>query len=115
MRDIMARTGHYQNAMPMFEWAPGARQAELNLDQPKQRAMDAMEQILISHAAGTNDRVDKVYERFSVDTPFIKKAFKDVLRAMEEKGLISIDPPADARKKGTLADHCVVNFPKQGG
>ena len=47
----------------------------------------------------------------SAGRPFIKKSYKQALMDLEEQGKIAARPPADDRKKGTFADHVLVEFP----
>ena len=50
-----------------------------------------------------------IYEKHSVDTPYIKKNYKDALILLEQQGKIKADPAV--RRKGTFADHVLAKFP----
>jgi hypothetical protein len=50
-----------------------------------------------------------VYERHSVDTPYIKRNYKDVLIKLEGKDIIK----ASKHKRGTFGDSVEVTFPRK--
>jgi hypothetical protein len=56
----------------------------------------------------------EIYERHSVDTPYIDTNYKEALRQLEAEGVIVADPPVDQRpkRKGvvTFADKVKVTF-----
>jgi hypothetical protein len=58
----------------------------------------------------------QVFEEHNVDTPYIKKNYKDVLTRMEQEGTISAVPPHTSRPKrkgeATCADTVRVTFPR---
>jgi hypothetical protein len=58
----------------------------------------------------------KVYHSHHIDKPFIKSNYKAALLRLEEKGLISADPPANKRPrrsgKATFGDNVMVTFKK---
>jgi three-Cys-motif partner protein len=53
-----------------------------------------------------------LYEKHSIDTPFIKKNYKDVLNEMYVKSIIdAVGEGGKTPKKDTFADHMVITFP----
>lgn len=59
--------------------------------------------------------MQNIYREHSVDKPYIKKNYKDLLRKMETAGKIAAEPPANKRRlyKGevTFGDNTRVIFP----
>jgi hypothetical protein len=76
------------------------------------RPLDDLEGMLLSRFAGESCTVDEIFQRHNVDRPYIRKNYKEVLRAMEEKGEVQADPPQGRRPKNTLADKTLITFPK---
>ena len=64
---------------------------------------------------GRTMTVHEIYFNHNVGTPFIMRNYKDAIRALEDDGRATLDPPAAKRqmRKGvrTLADHVRVTFP----
>jgi hypothetical protein len=54
-----------------------------------------------------------IYNEHHVDTPYIKKNYKDALLTLDAKKCISVHPVT--RKAGTFADHVKVKFPSRVG
>ena len=49
-----------------------------------------------------------IYKQHSIDKPFIRKNYKDVLKTMEDEGVIKT---IGRRSKNGFADDLVCNFP----
>jgi hypothetical protein len=73
------------------------------------RPLDGLKDELPKRLSGKTLSMQKIYEQHSVDTPFIKKNYKDALLVLEEERKIKTEPAK--RKKGTFADHVMVTFP----
>ena len=56
--------------------------------------------------------MNKIYEQPHVGRRFIKKNYKDVLKLMESKKLITCNP--SKRRNDTFADTVQVTFPSRG-
>lgn len=110
MKEIMAKesTGNVQG-VPSFEYNPAdilPRQALLfQLSQP----LDELADKILDKFAGKKCRMIDVYTEHSVDTPYIKKNYKEALLTLEEKGIIK----ASKHKRGTFGDGVEVTFPKK--
>ena len=50
----------------------------------------------------------EIYEQHNVDTPYIKKNYKNVLWELEKEGEIT----AGSHRKGTFADSVKATFPE---
>lgn len=69
---------------------------------------------LVEFYSGETLSVKDVYERHTVDRPYVKKDYKEVLKKLEKDGLVNIIPaPGKIRSKHGLADHLIVSFPRK--
>jgi three-Cys-motif partner protein len=98
-----------------FEYSPADKyQQPLLFD--LSRPLDDLEGMLLERFAGRTMTMIEVYEQHNVDTPYIKKNYKDVLTKMEKEGSITADPPRAKRPKRngvvTCADGVRVTFPE---
>ena len=50
----------------------------------------------------------EIYKQHNVDTPYVKKNYKDVLSKLEEEGKIT----APKHRKGTFGDSVQATFPE---
>jgi hypothetical protein len=57
--------------------------------------------------------MDEIYLTHNVDTPYIRKNYREALIALEQAKKIITQPPVDKRRKGTFAPHVVVTFPEE--
>jgi len=54
-----------------------------------------------------------IYEQHSVDTPFVKKNYKDALKELLNEGKIeAVSPKGKPPRKGTFGDNIRVTFPE---
>jgi hypothetical protein len=76
------------------------------------RPLDDLHGVLIKRYTGRTIDFDALYAEHSVDTPFIRKNYKDVLTTMYEQGIISAvnhkngNPP----RRGTFSDDMRITF-----
>jgi hypothetical protein len=98
--------------VPTFAYNPAEKQQALlyGLGSPTELAGSLLERF-----AGRTMTMLQVFEEHNVDTPYIKKNYKDVLTKMEQERTITAAPPHTARpkRKGevTCADTVQVTFP----
>lgn len=110
MKDIMDKeSSKHEQGVPSFEYSPAdARQPMLfELSRP----LEDLEGMLLARFAGRCVTMEQVYQEHNVGTRYVKRNYKEVLRTLEEKGIIEAEPPAAQRKRKTFADHVVVTFP----
>lgn len=111
MKGIMAKRGLVdQDDVPMYDFVPraGGKQAELESPRP---LLDLPADLLKTFSEQTLTR-EQIYDRHSVGTPFVERNYRRVLLEMEDRGDITCDPPANKRKKGTMAEKKVeITFP----
>ncbi len=110
MKEIMAsRSSERHQGVPSFGYCPASAihpmLFELN------RPLDDLEEMLLDSFQRKTMSVDQIYQLHNVGRPYLRKNYKEVLRAMEAKGLIQANPSQDRRRKNTLADATLITFP----
>ena len=112
MKGIMAKeSSEQEQGVPSFEYSPASRIYPLLF--ALNRPLDDLEEMLLTEFAGQKLAMKQIYERHSVDKPYIEANYKKALTNMEIAGKINADPPANRRRKGTFADWVVVTFPRR--
>jgi len=114
MKHVMAkRSSAAQQGVASFEYNPADRRFPVLFDLA--RPLDELEGMLLSAFAGKKATFRQLYETHSVGKPYIDSNYKQVLKALEEKGLITAEKPGgQKRRKGTFADDAVITFPRKG-
>jgi three-Cys-motif partner protein len=108
MKEIMAKeSSTHDQGVPSLEYSPADASTPLLFS--LQRPLEKLVQELPATFADRRLSMVQVYNEHHVDTPFIKKNYKDALLAMEAKGMISAEPAK--RKSGTFGDNVIVTFP----
>jgi three-Cys-motif partner protein len=115
MKEIMHKEStDKQNEVASFEYNPrdvcGNRQ--YSLFAWLSRPLDDLQDMLLQAYAGRTIDFTELYENHSVDTPYIKKHYKDVLRALYEAGKITALNPTTQKppRKGTFSDDMRITF-----
>jgi three-Cys-motif partner protein len=114
MKEIMAKEcSTSEQGVPSFEFNPvDARDAG---QQPflfeMSRPLDDLTDMLLDAFAGQTLTMLDIYEQHSVDRPYIKKNYKEVLMKLWESKKIS----ASKHRKGTFGDSVCVTFPPHKG
>lgn len=106
MKEIMAKESSSENqGVPSFEYSPATERQPLlfNLSRP----LDDLGEMLLHQFAGQSIKMIDIYENHCVDTPFIKKNYKDILWQLEEDGKIT----ADNHRKNSFGDQVKATFP----
>lgn len=112
MKDIMARESTSDTqGVPSFEYNPAdflPRQALLfQLSRP----LDDLKKDLLDRFEERRLTMQEIYEEHNVDTPYIKKNYKDVLRELYDEGSIeAISPEGKPPRKGSFGDKIIVTF-----
>ncbi|MCW5750709.1 MAG: three-Cys-motif partner protein TcmP [Alphaproteobacteria bacterium] len=115
MKEIMTKESSTEDqGVPSFTYSPA--DASMPLLFSLQQPLSALRTSLLDNFAGRELTTVQIYEAHSVDRPFIMKNYKEVLRQMEEDGVIEVRSLKTGRRpKGSFADHLIVRFPKEGG
>jgi hypothetical protein len=110
MKGIMAKESSvFEQDVPSLTYSPADRSMPLLFS--RSRPLDALKDILVKEFAGRTLPMLNVYREHNVDTPYIKKNYKEALGRLETEKKITANPPAKDRPKNTFADHIVVTFP----
>lgn len=108
MKDIMAKESSTRDqGVPSFEYSPATAATPLlfSLARPYE---ELVEDLFHTYSRQTIS-MKEIYEDHSVDTPYIKRNYKDALIQLEQEDRIKATP--SSRKKGTFADHVLARFP----
>jgi three-Cys-motif partner protein len=112
MKEIMAKeSSTYDQGVPSLEYSPADASTPLLFS--LQRPLDGLANELTAKFAGTTKSMIQIYDDHHVDTPFIKRNYKDALLTLESAKRIETSPAT--RKKGTFADSVLVTFPPKAG
>jgi three-Cys-motif partner protein len=111
MKDVMYSLSSDDQEIRAFEYVP-VKSPQLRLFDPENPySIPALKSILMSSCVGKSMRVGDVYEEHVLYTQYLLRHVKRALMELESEGRVTIDPPADKRRKGTLADDKIVTFP----
>lgn len=110
MKDIMAKySSEQRQGVPSFTYLPPSNQSQQLLLEFN-RPLDDLREMLLSTYAGQILTLTKIYEQHSVDRPFVKKNYTDVLGAIESEGRISVQRPPRGRR-GCFGEATTISFP----
>jgi three-Cys-motif partner protein len=110
MKGIMAgESSGAKQGVPSFDYNPATRNHPLLFE--LSRPLEDLQGQLLNDFAGRTLTMRKIYEKHSVDRPFIEKNYKQALINLEAMGTIEADPPASSRRKNTFAGHVLASFP----
>jgi hypothetical protein len=111
MKDIMAKESSlHEQGVPSFQYSPADKRFPLLFE--LNRPLDDLEEMLLGQFVGQTLSMNNVYERHHVGRRFINKNYKDALKQIEAKKLISCEPSKS--KIDTFADSVNVTFPAKG-
>jgi three-Cys-motif partner protein len=112
MKDIMARESSVvEQGVPSLTYSPA--DASMPLLFSLSRPLDALEGMLLTQFSGQSLSMVDIYRRHNVDTPYIKKNYKDALARLEAAWEIKANPSATDRRRSTFADSVMVTFPSR--
>jgi hypothetical protein len=113
MKDIMAKESSTEDqGVPSLTYSPADYSMPLLFS--LQRPLDQLQSSLLKDFAGQELSVGEIYERHSVDTPYIRKNYKECLSQLEAEAKVAVRSLKGTRRKGTFADHLLVRFPASG-
>jgi len=116
MKGIMAgESSKTEQGVPSFEYNPADLAHPLLFELA--RPLDELQGMLMTAFAGRKMKMVEVYDAHHVGRRFIKRNYKDVLRQMEERGEVTMNPPASKRQKRnglvTVGDGVRVTFKRR--
>lgn len=110
MKDIMAKESSTEDqGVPSLTYSPADWSMPLLFS--LQRPLDQLRASLLTDFAGQEVSVANIYERHSVDTPYVIKNYKETLKQLEAEGKVVVRSLQGIRRKRTFADHLLVGFP----
>jgi three-Cys-motif partner protein len=112
MKGIMAsQSSSADQGVPSFTYNPVDNKSS-SLFGP----LDDLEDALPQDFRGRKLSLKALYEEHGAGRPYLLKNYRDVLRKLESAGKISVDPPADRRRKindeVTLKKEAIITFPR---
>jgi three-Cys-motif partner protein len=114
MKGIMARqSSAADQGVPSFTYNPVDRRFPLlfELTHP----LDDLETMLLKDFAGRSLSLEALYQEHSTGKRYLFKNYQDVLRKLEREGKITVEPPAERRRKiggeVTFNEKVTVTFP----
>jgi len=115
MKEIMAKqSSNAAQGVPSFEYCPADENCPTLFE--LRRPLDDLGGMLLTDFAGQVLTFKELYERHSIGKPFVRNNYKNLLIDLEEKETISVEPPANKRKRlgqTTLGDKVKLIFPAE--
>jgi hypothetical protein len=112
MKEIMAKESSVlDQGVPSLTYSPADASTPLLFSLA--RPLDQLQGALLKDFSGQTISLDEIYLTHNVDTPYIRKNYREALIALGQAKKIETRPPAEKRRKGTFAPHVVVTFPKE--
>ena len=114
MKDIMSRESTSDTqGVPSFEYNPADFLPQQTLLFQLSRPLDDLKKDLLDTFSGLRLTMQEIYEKHNVDTPYIKKNYKGVLRELYDDGAIkAISVKRKPPRKDTFGDKIIVIFPE---
>lgn len=109
MKSIMAsESSTSDEGVPSLMYSPADASMPLlfSLTQP----LTKLKERLLVDYAGQTCSFTEIYEKHSVDTPYIERNYREALNALEAAGHISAYSTTKKRRKGTYPDHVKIEF-----
>lgn len=113
MKDIMARESTSDSqGVPSFEYNPADFLPKQSLLFQLYRPLHDLKKDLLNTFKCKRLSMRDIYESHNVDTSYVKKNYKEVLRELYEDGSIgAVSPTGKPPRKGTFGDDIIVSFP----
>jgi three-Cys-motif partner protein len=112
MKDIMAKeSSSTEQGVPSFEYNPATINQPLLFE--LSRPLDELANMLMDEFAGQTLNREDIYNKHHVGRRYIEKNYREVLLQLESQNKIITQPPANKRKKGTLATTVSITFPSK--
>lgn len=113
MKQIMSKESSTKDeGVPSFTYSPA--DASMPLLFSLQQPLSELRESLLETFAGQELSTLQIYEHHSVDRPFLKKNYKEILMKMEGDGAIAVrSTKTSKRRRRTFADHLLVRFPER--
>jgi len=98
MKEIMAKSSsdHHQG-VPSFTYLPSGMYKQGLLFELN-RPLDDLRAMLLDGYAGRTLTLPEIYERHSVDRPYLQRNYAAVLAVLEDEGVIAVERPSRGRR-----------------
>ena len=109
MKEIMAKESSTEDeGVPSFTYCPADASMPLlfSLAQPIGHLKESLRQCF----AGRDLTLQEIYEAHSVDTPYVKKNYREVIKQLEADNIVSARSTKGKRRAFTYPDHVRVKF-----
>lgn len=112
MKDIMAReSSNHQQGVPSFEYSPADFLPQQTLLFQLSKPLDDLKNEILQVFKGRRLKMSELYDEHNVDTPYIKRNYKEALRTLFDEGKIeAISKKGKPPRKGTFADEIIITF-----
>jgi len=112
MKEIMANeSSNSQQGVPSFVYNPADKLPKQSLLFQLSKPLEDLKNELLMTFTGRTLTMIEVYEEHSVDTPYIKRNYKEALKLLFEEGEIdAVGPNGKLPRKGTFGDEILVTF-----
>ncbi len=115
MKDIMFKIGEKDShGVGRYGFIPSSdkeKGIQLSLVDLYVNPYDQFKDYLCKRYAGKRLSVEQLYDKDTLNTPFVKKQYKDVLKVLEMDGIIRCEPSFQERRKNTFSDKTLIFFP----
>lgn len=114
MKDIMAGESTSNNqGVYSFEYNPADFLPRQTLLFHLSRPLDELKSELLKTFKGRKLKMIEIYREHNVDTPYIKKNYKETLISLYNEGLIeAVSEKGAPPRKGTFGDNIIATFPR---
>jgi len=114
MKDIMARESTKNTqGVPSFEYNPADLLSKQMLLFSLSRPFDYLKNDILLKFKGKSLKMREIYRQHNVDTPYIKKNYKEALRQLyDDEKIQAVSPTGKPPRKGTFGDDVLVKFQK---
>ncbi len=110
MKQIMAKASSDESqGVPSFTFIPPTSQYQLLLFDLN-RPLDDLRGLLLAEYAGKQMSMKDIYMHHSIDKPYLSANYKDVLRQLEDDGVIQV---FGRKSRRGFADYLQVQFPQR--
>ncbi|MBI5296202.1 MAG: three-Cys-motif partner protein TcmP [Chloroflexi bacterium] len=111
MKGIMAgASSSSAQGVASFEYNPPDKTMPLLFELA--RPIDDLADMLLRDFSNKTISVEEIYKQHSVGKPYILRNYKEILKRLEGEGKVTANPPANSRKKDTMADTVIITFSK---
>ena len=113
MKQIMADESSTEDeGVPSFSYSPADASTPLLFSLSQHRS--ALKRSLLDTFAGQQITFKRIYESHSVDRPYIRKNYREILKRLESEGAINVRSTKRRRPAGSFAAHVLIEFLARG-